>query len=161
MRGMSGIPTVSLPQFKKDGGHQSRRLTNMFADAYTFDITISAGDEIRMTVDATSTTSGSATIENLTTGDTVSQTFSGETDALCETDAEWIVERFAQIINGQAELVPYADFGEFTFTECEALQNGESVGLTGADTIAIVEDDDVVTECEIQSDTTMYCEYTG
>lgn len=114
-----------------------------------------------MSVDATSKTSGTATIENLTTGKTVTHTFSAESDALCETDAEWIVERFAQITNGNVELVPFADFGSFTLTNCAATENGETVGLDGADTIAIVEDGEVVTQCTIESDTTLYCEYTG
>lgn len=46
-----------------------------------------------MTVTATSDTAGTATIENETTGKSVSKTFSGNVEgSLCRTDAEWIVE---------------------------------------------------------------------
>jgi hypothetical protein len=129
--------------------------------AYTFDIEISAGDQVSMTVDATSKKAGTATIKNLTTGKSVTHTFSAESDSLCETDVEWIVERFAQVSNGQTSLVPFADFGSFTFTGAQATQNGATVGLTGSDNIAIQEDGEVVTQCTVESDTTLYCEYIG
>jgi hypothetical protein len=81
--------------------------------AYTFSgITISAGDTVTMTVTATSTTAGTAVIKNVTKGTTVTHSFSGQTDALCETNAEWIVEDFS---SGNS-LVPFADFGTVTFT---------------------------------------------
>lgn len=62
--------------------------------AYDFDLTVSAGDEIKLTVTATSTTSGTAVIENVTTGKSVTETFtSSEVEGdLCRTNAEWIVE---------------------------------------------------------------------
>uniref|UniRef100_L2GBT0 Aspergillopepsin-2 heavy chain n=1 Tax=Colletotrichum fructicola (strain Nara gc5) TaxID=1213859 RepID=L2GBT0_COLFN len=43
-----------------------------------------------MTVDATSKTKGTAKLENLTTGKTVTHTFSSTPSTLCETNAEWI-----------------------------------------------------------------------
>lgn len=49
------------------------------------------GDSIRFTATATSTTSGTALVENLTTGQSASHSFSGQT-ALEEVNAEWIVE---------------------------------------------------------------------
>lgn len=81
--------------------------------AYDFSgITISAGDVITMTVTVTSTTGGSAVIENETTGKTVTHTFTGQTGSLCQTNAEWIVEDF----ESGGELVPFADFDSVTFT---------------------------------------------
>lgn len=61
--------------------------------AYDFDLDVSAGDILTFTVTATSSTGGTAVIENQTTGNTVTQDFSNESDgALCQTNAEWIVE---------------------------------------------------------------------
>lgn len=50
---------------------------------YSYDftgITVKAGDQIKMTVTATSNSAGSAVIQNLSTGKTVTKTFSGETN---------------------------------------------------------------------------------
>ncbi|KAG9316264.1 peptidase A4 family-domain-containing protein [Chiua virens] len=64
--------------------------------AYDFSaIDISAGDVIKTTVTAYSTTSGVATIENLTNGQTVTQDITSDY-ALCEENAEWIVEDFEE-----------------------------------------------------------------
>lgn len=61
--------------------------------AYDFDLSVSEGDIIQMTVTATSETTGNAVIENETTGSTVTYTFDGDVEAsLCLTNAEWIVE---------------------------------------------------------------------
>lgn len=63
--------------------------------SYTFsNFDVAPGDSIKATVIATSKTSGTATIENLSTGDSVTHTFSNEASlgSLCETNAEWIVE---------------------------------------------------------------------
>ncbi|KAH0145497.1 putative aspergillopepsin, partial [Aureobasidium melanogenum] len=61
--------------------------------AYDFSgISFSAGDSVTVTVTASSTTGGVATIKNNSKGTSVSHTFSGETaGTLCQTDAEWIV----------------------------------------------------------------------
>ena len=84
--------------------------------AYDFSgISISAGDEIKACVTAYSTTSGVAELENLTTGQTVTKDLSSSY-ALCEQDAEWIVEDFEE--NGG--LVPFADFGTVTFSGTSA-----------------------------------------
>jgi len=81
--------------------------------SYDFSIAISAGDSIKITVTATSTTAGTAVIENSSTGTTVTHRFSGE-PALCGYNAEWIVE-------GET------DFGTVTFTSCSATENGMSI----------------------------------
>lgn len=62
--------------------------------AYDFNLGVSAGDEIKLTVTATGTTAGNAVIENVTTGKSVTKTFtSGQVQGdLCRTNAEWIVE---------------------------------------------------------------------
>ncbi|KAJ8468941.1 hypothetical protein ONZ51_g9322 [Trametes cubensis] len=73
------------------------------------------GDTITATVVATSTTSGSATIINHSTGEQVTKTFNGYPE-LCLRDAEWIVEDYER--NG--ERVPLADFDRVTFTNALA-----------------------------------------
>ncbi|KAI3320271.1 peptidase A4 family-domain-containing protein [Xylariaceae sp. AK1471] len=74
---------------------------------------ISAGDTITMTVTATGRNSGSVTLDNRTTGQSVSHTFTNEAGNLCQTNAEWIVEDFSQ---GNS-LVPFADFKTVVFTD--------------------------------------------
>jgi hypothetical protein len=118
--------------------------------AYDFsDITISAGDSIRVTVDATTLTAGTASVENLTTGKTVTHTFTGGVDGdLCEYNAEWIVEDFES--NGQ--LVPFADFGTVTFTSAEATDDGKTVGPSGATIIDIKQGNSVLTDVSVTDD---------
>ncbi|KAG6133580.1 hypothetical protein E4U28_006118 [Claviceps purpurea] len=53
---------------------------------------IKAGDQIKMIVDATTSTSGTASLENLTTGQKVSQHFPKAPVKICGVTAEWIVE---------------------------------------------------------------------
>ncbi|KAB8223437.1 peptidase A4 family-domain-containing protein [Aspergillus novoparasiticus] len=97
-------------------------------------ISFSAGDKVKVTVDASSKTGGTATIENQTTGKTVTQTFTGQiTNALCETNAEWIMEDFSSLVS----LVPFANFGTVTFTDISATSGGSSIGASGATIIDI------------------------
>ena len=56
------------------------------------------------TVTASSKKAGTATITNKSTGQTVSHSFSGETNQLCEYNAEWIVEDY-DIARHQAALL--------------------------------------------------------
>ncbi|KAH8705216.1 peptidase A4 family-domain-containing protein [Talaromyces proteolyticus] len=100
-----------------------------------------AGDEIEMSVVATSKTSGNATLTNNSNGQSVTHTFnSNETGStLCETNAEWIVEDFTIIQGGQQSLAPFANFGKVTFTDSTATKDGSSVDATGADIITLVD----------------------
>lgn len=135
--------------------------TNVFLDTFS-GISISAGDSIQMTVTATSKTSGSAVIENLTTGTTKTHTFSGESDgSLCEYNAEWIVEDFSECTSsGDCSLVPFADFGTVTFTGASAVQSGTTVGPSGATIIDIEQNSEILTSCSASS-STVTCTYTG
>jgi Peptidase A4 family len=111
--------------------------------AYSYDftgITIDAGDVVKVSVVADSTTSGVATVENVSKGETVSHTFVLEVDALCEWNAEWIVEDFEE---GDS-LVNFADFGTVTFSDCEATKDGDTVDTDGA-VIMDIEQDSVLT----------------
>jgi len=124
--------------------------------AYNFNgITISAGDSITMTVTATSKSAGSAVIKNNSKGTTVTHTFSGETNTLCETNAEWIVEDFS---SGNS-LVPFADFNTVTFTGASATKSGTKVDTSGA-TIIDIQQDSILTSCSA-SGSSVTCAYTG
>lgn len=114
------------------------------ADAYYFDgFSLSAGDTIQMTVTASSETGGTATLENVSTGQSVSHTFSGESASLCETNAEWIVEDFSS----GSSLVPFADFTTVTFTDCSATCGGSTVDTSGAQILDIRQNGEVLTDC--------------
>ncbi|KAG9313784.1 peptidase A4 family-domain-containing protein [Chiua virens] len=110
--------------------------------AYDFSgINITAGDVMRVTVTASSTTSGNATIENLTNGRTVSTSLNS-TSPLCKQNAEWIVEDF-QMDGG---LVSFANFGTVTFTDAKATgQSGTSYTPSGATLVNIQQNNQVLT----------------
>ncbi|GKT43510.1 aspergillopepsin-2 [Colletotrichum spaethianum] len=102
--------------------------------AYNFNnFDVSVGDQIRMTVDASSKTKGVATLENLTTGKKVTHTFTSTPSSLCETNAEWIVEAFQE---GGSQ-VTLADFGTVTFTGAAASGSGGSITPAGSTIIDI------------------------
>ncbi|KAK1688947.1 peptidase A4 family protein [Colletotrichum godetiae] len=102
--------------------------------AYSFSgFSVSVGDSIKMTVDASSKTKGVATLQNLTTGKTVTHTFTSTPSTLCETNAEWIVEAFEE--NGSQ--VTLADFGTVVFTGAAASGSSGSTTPAGADIIDI------------------------
>ncbi|EIW78772.1 hypothetical protein CONPUDRAFT_155502 [Coniophora puteana RWD-64-598 SS2] len=84
---------------------------------------VNAGDVITVTVTATSTTAGTAVMENTTTGQKITQDLTSSS-ALCQQDAEWILEDFS--INGG--LAPFDNFGSVTFT------GNSATTTTGTDT---------------------------
>ncbi|KAH9889233.1 acid proteinase [Xylariomycetidae sp. FL2044] len=123
--------------------------------AYDFSgFSISAGDTITMTVTATSKKGGTAVLENQTTGKTVTHTFSSQSASLCETNAEWIVEDYSS----GSSLVPFADFGEVTFTGASV--NG-GTGVSGATIIDIQQSSQVLTSCSTSGSSEVVCTYTG
>nr|GAT54283.1 predicted protein [Mycena chlorophos] len=106
------------------------------------------GDTINVTVVAASTTSGTATITNESTGVTVSKSLKSSAK-LCFENAEWIVEDFEE---GDS-LVKFADFGSVTFTNAVAtLQSGGTTGPTGAVLIDIEQSNKVLTSTSTTSD---------
>ncbi|ETS73149.1 hypothetical protein PFICI_15094 [Pestalotiopsis fici W106-1] len=126
--------------------------------AYTFSgISISAGDTITVTVTATSTTGGTAVVSNKSTGKSVTHTFSGQTKALQELNAEWIVEDFSS----GSSLVPFADFGSVTFTNAQATTSSGTVGVTGAEIIDIKQSNKVLTDVSLDSSTQVTVSYIG
>ncbi|KAL2182099.1 peptidase G1 [Thermothelomyces heterothallicus CBS 202.75] len=125
--------------------------------AYSFsNFRLSAGDQIRMSVEASSKRAGVATLENLSTGQKVSHTFINTPSTLCETNAEWIVEDFQE----GSSLVPFADFGTVTFTDAYATGSSGSVTPSGATIIDIKQGNEVLTSCAT-SGSDLTCSYTG
>ncbi|TVY30315.1 Aspergillopepsin-2 [Lachnellula hyalina] len=99
-------------------------------------ISVGAGDVITVAVTRNGFNGGVATLENTSSGQSASHTFTSDRDGnLCGQDAEWIVEDFSS--NGG--LVPFANFGTITFTEATAVVNGETVspGSSNADNLYI------------------------
>ncbi|KAL4974114.1 peptidase A4 family-domain-containing protein [Aspergillus desertorum] len=119
--------------------------------AYDFNLAVNTGDVIVAKVEAFSPSEGVTIIENKSTGQTVSQTISApKADATLKgVNADWIVEDFQ---SGDAT-VPLADFGQVTFTGCEAkAQNGDSLGLDGATIIELEQNKKVLTQVTVKGD---------
>jgi hypothetical protein len=126
--------------------------------AYDFDnFDISSGDEIKVSIVSTSSSAGTVTLENLTTGSSVSKTLSApESDAtLGGQNAEWIVEDFEE----DDSLVAFADFGTVTFTDAYAVAGGEDIGVEDATIIDIEQDSTVLTSVTIESDSEVVITY--
>ncbi|KAH9940060.1 aspergillopepsin [Epithele typhae] len=125
--------------------------------AYDFSgISFSSGDTVTVTVTATSKTAGTAKITNVSTGKSVSHSFSGQ-PSLCEYNAEWIVEDFEE----GSSLVPFANFGTVTFTNAKATTNsGSTVTPSGSDLIDIEQNGKVLTSVST-SGSTVTVKYTG
>ncbi|KAI0594912.1 putative aspergillopepsin [Biscogniauxia sp. FL1348] len=123
--------------------------------AYDFSgISISAGDTVTFTVTASSKKAGTATITNESTGQTVSHSFSGESNQLCEYNAEWIVEDY----ESGGSLVSFADFGTVTFTGASV--NG-GTGVSGATIIDLKQNNKVLTSCSTSGSSSVTCSYAG
>lgn len=85
-----------------------------------------------MTVTASSSKAGTALIENLTNGQSVSKSLTS-TVALAQQNAEWIVEDFEE---GNS-LVPFADFDQVVFSAATAKTASQSLTPSGATIIEI------------------------
>lgn len=102
-----------------------------------------------MTVDAASKSSGFATVENLSTGVSVTHIFpSGLGGDLCEFNAEWIVEDFS--VNNA--LAPFADFGTVEFSSAAASRGGNTYEPSGA-TIMDIYQDRILTSSSVTGNT--------
>lgn len=116
-----------------------------------------AGDVIEATVNASSTTSGIAILNNLSTGKTVTHTWSSKDTygTLCGTDAEWIVEDYSENLG----LVTFADFGAVSFTGASAVTAAGTIGLDdpGAFIFDMQQESKILTNCSISSRTSVEC----
>ncbi|KAJ5178671.1 Concanavalin A-like lectin/glucanases superfamily [Penicillium coprophilum] len=112
-------------------------------------IQISAGDVIKSTVDATSRSSGSVTLENLSTGVSATHIFPhGIGGNLCEFNAEWIVEDFS-VNNAMA---PFANFGTVVFSNAVASRGRTTYGPSNA-TIMDIYQDRILTSSSVTGNT--------
>lgn len=102
-----------------------------------------AGDEIFMSVTATSATSGSSTLENRTTGKKITTPFTNQ-PALCLTDAEWIVE-----FGGGA--TEFANFGTWAITNTSATGGSGTVSANGGSITNVEINNKVRTNCSTSS----------
>lgn len=129
--------------------------------AYDFSgIDIGTGDNIKITVTSTSNKAGLAVIENLSNGQSVTQSLTApaSTATLGGQNAEWIVEDFES--NGGQ--VPFADFGKVAFTHAAAgTANGGSVGTSGVDLLDISQNGRILTSASVPSNSEVDVEYTG
>lgn len=129
--------------------------------AYDFSgIDIGTGDDIKITVTSTSNKAGSAVIENLSNGQSVTQSLTApsSTATLGGQNAEWIVEDFES--NGAQ--VSFADFGKVAFTNAAAgTADGGSVGTSGVDILDISQNGKVLTSATVPNDSEVVVEYTG
>jgi len=135
--------------FNVDGGSVSYDAWYEWYPDYAYDfsgIPISAGNTIKLTVTATSTKAGTAVIQNVSTGKTVTKSLTSSS-ALCEQDAEWIVEDFEE----GSSLVPFANFGKVVFTSASATTSSGSVGPGSANVIDIEQGSTVLTSVSLAS----------
>lgn len=105
---------------------------------------VSAGDQIRMSVNATSTTSGTSTLENLTTGAHITTPYDNMREPLCLQDAEWIIE-----FGGGAK--SFANFGEWDITDTGASDDDGSATADGGDIVNVVIQGQQYTDCRTGS----------
>ncbi|KIM94753.1 hypothetical protein OIDMADRAFT_66031, partial [Oidiodendron maius Zn] len=91
---------------------------------------MSAGDEISISVKAVTPSEGIVTVTNISTGQSVSRTLDApdSTQTLIGQSAEWIVEDYG--LSGS--LVPFANFGTVIFTNCAASTESETHNLDNA-----------------------------
>ncbi|KAI1324742.1 acid proteinase [Xylariaceae sp. FL0255] len=151
----NSILQAGLDFYSEDGEVSFDAWYEWYPDyAYDFTgISISSGDQVKVTVTADTTSSGTAVIENLTTNQTVTHSFSGESDSLQELNAEWIVEDFEE---GNS-LVDFADFGTVTFTNAVATTSSGSTVAAGDDNgeltiLDIEQDGTVLTSVSVEGD---------
>ncbi|KAI9825140.1 MAG: hypothetical protein M1819_000598 [Sarea resinae] len=127
--------------------------------AYDFDgISFSAGDEVSVTITASSSSAGKVVLENTSTGTTVTKSLTAPSSSndLGGQNAEWIVEDYDE--NGSA--VPLANFGTVTFTDCKATTSEQTLDASGAGIIEMEDSNgNVITDVSIPSDSEVKVTY--
>lgn len=122
-------------------------------------ISFKAGDNVAISVVASSTTAGVATIHNLSNGQSVStnMTAPSSSAALGGQNAEWILEDF----ESGGSLVSFCNFGTVTFTDASAgLASGSSVGTDGATIMDIRQNNQVLTSASTPSSSEVTITYS-
>ncbi|KAE9389713.1 hypothetical protein BT96DRAFT_946659 [Gymnopus androsaceus JB14] len=123
------------------------------------DFDMSEGDEIKITIAASTLSEGKVTIENVSTGKSVSKAPLGSIfvsySNLGGQNAEWIVEDFEE---GDS-LVKFCDFGTVKFTDASASTAESTVGVTGGTVIDIEQSSKVLTAVTVDSDSSITIAY--
>jgi Peptidase A4 family len=122
--------------------------------------TASAGDTIRATVSADSTTSGTGMLENLSTGRSYRINFTNQSATdLCQNNAEWIVGG----VIGNTAINSLGNFGAITFTNASATTSAGKKGLGDATVYDILSLADrgpnVHTNCSLPSSSSVTCKW--
>lgn len=82
------------------------------------EVPVSAGDVMRLSVNATSTTAGSVLVENLTTGKSATRSVGAQSGQdLCQNSAQWVVRDY-EIVNTLP--VPIANWTDVAFENVSA-----------------------------------------
>jgi len=127
---------------------------------YSETFPLEAGDSVTLQVEASSTTSGTASVTNHRTGQTISQTFSGQATPLCQFDADWIVENYYTESGSNITFMPFADFGSIDFESASAgTISGDSQGPGDANTFDIQRSDVGTLTSSNVTDTTVQVDY--
>ncbi|KAI1309798.1 acid proteinase [Xylaria venustula] len=151
----NSILQTGLDFYSENGAVSFDAWYEWYADDFS-GISFSVGDQVTVTVTATSTSAGTAVIQNLSTGKSVTHSFSGESNKLQELNAEWIVEDFEE--NGS--LVEFANFGTVTFTNAVATtSSGTSVQAGSNPSILDIEQNNKVLTSVTASGSTVTIKY--
>lgn len=119
--------------------------------AENFNLGLTAGDVIVAKVQSTSPSKGVAIVENKSTGQSVTKTLSAPSTSatLAGQNAEWIVEDF----NLGDSQVPFANFGQVTFSGAQATAGDGEYGVNGGEILAIQQNGKLLANVKIESDT--------
>ncbi len=114
-------------------------------------------DLIVMKVTANSTSGGTTTLENLSTSQIVSQSFSGELSELCDRYADWIVEDF----QNAGSLLPLVDFNLLTFQNVSATNtSGATLGWEDVTILDIMNNGMMGSTCSLsESSSSVDCSF--
>ncbi|KAL6895753.1 concanavalin A-like lectin/glucanase [Trichoderma longibrachiatum] len=130
------------------------------------DFKVSEGDDVRMTVHAYGPLNGSAVLDILSTGQTVSHMFTSADappDApLCQRSVEWIVEDYNNSGGNDTGIVASPDYGTITIRNASAQGSAGTVTPEGGELIALFDTriSTVLSQCSAEKEE-VTCEYAG
>jgi hypothetical protein len=124
------------------------------------------GDDIRVTINAYGPSNGSAILDNLSTGHSVSHTFTS-TDAppdapLCQKSVEWIVEDYNNSGDNNTGIVASPDCGTITIRNASAQGSAGKVTPEGGELIELFDTrtSTVLSQCSVENEEVI-CKYVG
>ncbi|KAM0449947.1 hypothetical protein ACHAPV_006862 [Trichoderma viride] len=127
---------------------------------------VSEGDDIRMTINAYGPSSGSAILDNLSTGQSVSHTFTNADappDApLCQKSVDWIVEDYNNSGGNDTGIVASPDYGTITIRNASAQGSTGKVTPEGGELIELFDTrtSTVLLQCSVENEEVI-CKYVG